>query len=102
MIAEKALSIPENTEALMQLKEFMKKVETDTIYQLEKKLTQAKNRLRFLVDYAQFSPAEMRMNSSTFLWNARMPTVFEEHKVIINEKKVQYEEGLKVSFYIAG
>ena len=95
-IAEKALKNPANTEELMELQTFMKKVEEETIFQLEKRLVQSKNRLVFLVDCANFSPAEIRLNSSTFTWHGRMPAVFEEYKNVFKEKKNQYEEGLKV------
>ena len=80
----------------MDLKTFIQKVETDTIYAYEKRLVQAKNRLAFLVDYASFSPAEMRLNTNTFMWHGRMPAIFEEHRLIISEKKAQYEDALKV------
>ena len=90
------MTTPPNTEQLMELKEYIIKVETDTIYELEKKLVSAKNRLAFLVDYASFSPAEMRLNSNTFMWHGRMPAIFEEHRLIISEKRTQYEEALKV------
>ena len=95
-IAEKALTTPANTDQLMELKVYIKKVEDVMMYDLEKKLVEAKNRLVFLVDYASFSPAEMRLNSNTFMWNDRMPAIFEEHKLIAEEKKSQYEEALKV------
>lgn len=95
-IAEKALATPPNTETLMELQAYIQKVETETIFELEKKLNQAKNRLGFLVDYASFSPSEMRLNSNTFQWHGRMPAIFEEHKLIIGEKRAQYEEALKV------
>lgn len=96
-IAEKALTTPANTEQLIELKLFIEKVEKDTVFQLEKKLVQAKDRLAFLVDHATFSPAEMRLNTNTFMWHDRMPAIFEEHKLIISEKRQQYEEALKVS-----
>lgn len=48
------------------------------------------------VDYASFSPADMRLNNSVFQWHFRMPEVFEEHKKIINANRVQYENSLKV------
>lgn len=82
----------------MELKDYINKVENNTIFALEKKLVQAKNRLAFLVDYASFSPAEMRLNSNTFMWNDRMPAIFEEHRLIISEKRSQYEEALKVIY----
>ena len=34
-----------------------------------------------------------------FKWNQRMPLVFEEYKQQANEKKMQYEEALKVKLY---
>jgi dynein heavy chain, axonemal len=95
-IARRALTTPANTQQLMDLKAFMDKVESETIYALEKKLVQAKNRLVFLVDNAQFSPTDMRSNTKTFTWNGRMPGIIDEHRAIITEKKAQYEDALKV------
>jgi hypothetical protein len=95
-IARKALTTPANTQQLMELKAFMEKVESETMYSLEKKLIQAKNRLAFLVDFAQFSPTDIRSNTKTFTWNGRMPGIIDEHRAIIAEKKAQYEDALKV------
>ncbi|XP_028408947.1 dynein heavy chain 7, axonemal-like [Dendronephthya gigantea] len=95
-IAEKALTSPANTEHLMELMKFVEKVENETIFELEERLTEAKNRLVFLVDYASFSPADMRMNNNVFQWHFRMPEVFEEHKQITNANRVQYENSLKM------
>ncbi|CAH1790213.1 unnamed protein product [Owenia fusiformis] len=95
-IAEKALTTPPTTEKLMELMAFIDNVEKVTIFQLEEQLVHAKDRLAFLVDYASFSPAEMRLNSNTFMWNGRMPAIFEEHRLIIGEKRNQYEEALKL------
>ena len=64
--------------------------------QMEKKLELAKDRLAFLVEQTQFSPADMSLNTQTFTWHGRMDDIFEEHKVIAQEKKAQYEEALKV------
>ena len=80
----------------MELKAYIEKVEGEIVYKLEKRLVEAKNRLAFLVDYASFSPAEMRLNTNTFMWHGRMPAIFEEHRLIISEKRSQYEEALKV------
>jgi len=33
------------------------------------------------------------------MWHSRMAAIFEEHKLIISEKKSQYEEALKVCKY---
>ncbi|XP_033628553.1 dynein heavy chain 7, axonemal-like isoform X2 [Asterias rubens] len=95
-IAEKALTTPPNTEKLMELSAYIEGVEKKTIFELEKRLTLSRDRLAFLVDYASFSPAEMRLNSSTFQWHERMPEIFSEHKQIVQEKTSQYQKGLEL------
>ena len=80
----------------MELSEYIDGVEKKTIFELEKQLIHSRERLSFLVDYASFSPAEMRLNSSTFQWHERMPEIFNEHKQIVAEKTSQYQDGLKV------
>ena len=60
-IAEKALSTPMDTAELMDLKEYMTKVETETILLLEQKLAHAGERLSFLIEYSIASPQEMRL-----------------------------------------
>jgi len=84
----------------MQLKAFMEQVETETVFALEKRLVQAKTRLAFLVDYASFTPSEIRLNSNTFTWHGRMPAIIDEHKTIMAEKRAQYEDALKVLLYL--
>ena len=66
MIAEKALTTPANTAELMELKEYIEKVEEKTIYELENKLVQAKNRLEFLVEYAVSTPQVCGWMGDTF------------------------------------
>lgn len=95
-IAEKALTTPANTEQLMELTEYIKTVEKKEMLTLEKQLVESRDRLSFLVDYASFSPAEMRLNSSSFQWHERMPEIFMEHRQIVDEKTSQYQDGLKV------
>ena len=95
-IAEKALTTPANTEQLMELKAYIEKVESDIIFKMEKRLYQSQERLAFLSDFAQFSPAEIRLNANVFMWHGRMPAIFEEHKLIVSEKRSQYEDTLKV------
>lgn len=68
---------------------------------MEKKLELAKDRLAFLVEQTQFSPADMSLNTQTFTWHGRMDDIFEEHKVIAQEKKAQYEEALKVWWFLS-
>ena len=80
----------------MELKAYIEKVESDVIFTMEKRLMESKDRLTFLSDFAQFSPPEMRLNASVFQWHGRMPTIFEEHKLIVSDRRQQYEDALKV------
>ncbi|XP_052080869.1 dynein axonemal heavy chain 7-like isoform X1 [Mytilus californianus] len=95
-IAQKALTTPANTEQLMELKVYIEKVESDIIFQLEKKLVESKDRLTFLFDHTTFQSADLKLNAGVFIWHQRMPAVFNEHKVIVAEKRNQYEDSLKV------
>ena len=80
----------------MELKKAVEKAETETVFELEKKLFQARMRLEFLLDVASLSPAQIRSNNQTFSWNDRLPQVFEEHKTIAEEKTLQFQEALKL------
>ncbi|GCC28735.1 hypothetical protein chiPu_0007169 [Chiloscyllium punctatum] len=95
-IAEKALMTPPNTQALMELKAYVKQVEVKDMAELELKLVEAKNRLTFLVDYVTLSPSDMRLNNNTFHWSGRMAEIFEEHKRMVAEKEEQYQQGLRL------
>ncbi len=80
----------------MDLKIFVNKAETENVIELEKRLMQARYRLEFLLDHCTLSPGEIRSNNQTFSWNDRLPQIFEEHKSIVAEKTVQFQDALKV------
>ena len=98
-IAHRALTTPANTKELMELKAFVEKAESETMFELERRLVDARITLAFLVDYTAFSPAEMKSNTNTFIWFDRMADIFDEHRTIIAEKRTQYEEALKVRLF---
>ncbi|KAL4685743.1 hypothetical protein H8959_001340, partial [Pygathrix nigripes] len=76
---------------------YIQKVEVTDMIELEQRLVDSKNCLAFLIEYVNFSPADIRLNNSVFQWYGRMGEIFEEHRKIIKEKIEQYQEGLKVS-----
>ncbi|XP_006082785.1 LOW QUALITY PROTEIN: dynein heavy chain 7, axonemal [Myotis lucifugus] len=95
-IAEKALSTPPNTAELMEMKAYIKKVETVDMIELGRRLVDSKNCLAFLIECATFSPADIRLNNNVFQWYGRMEEIFEEHRRIIADKTEQYQDGLKL------
>lgn len=90
------MTTPSNTAHLMELKAAVSKAETETIIKLDEKLFQARGRLQFILDHANLSPAQIRSNNQTFSWNDRLPQIFEEHRAIVDDKTVQFQEALKL------
>jgi len=82
----------------MELIEYVEKVESETIYTLERRLVEARTTLAFLVEYVSISPAEMRSNADTFEWFNRMQDIFDEHRAIVADKQIQFQDALKVPF----
>lgn len=74
----------------------MQKMETCDVLELNQKVVDALSCVAFLVEYVDLSPADIRLNSNIFHWYARMPDIFEEHRKIIEEKTVQFQDHLKV------
>ena len=95
-IAEKAVTTPTNTEELMELKAYMEKVESETMYALERKLIEARTTLAFLLEYTSLSPLEMLCNTNAFAWHERMHEVLVEHRAIVAEKQTQFQDAMKV------
>ena len=80
----------------MELKQYIETVESVTIYQLEEQLTTMLKQLSYLLGAVNISVSDMNINQMAVKKHERMPAIFEEHKVTIAEKRLQFEEGLKV------
>ncbi|KAI5107507.1 dynein heavy chain 7, axonemal isoform X1 [Silurus meridionalis] len=94
-IATKAHSTPSNTQELMALKAYIKKVEAEEMPKLELQLRESMDRLCFLAGY-EFSAVDISLNKKTFQWHMRMPSVFDRHREIAEEKTVQFQDFLKL------
>ncbi|XP_068620866.1 dynein axonemal heavy chain 7 [Battus philenor] len=94
--ANTLLTPPPDTAALMDLIAYCKKVEEVVLEEMEDKLRNVMRYIIFLGDYTNFTPLEIKANNQTFHWYARMPGVIEECKVICDQKKIEYQELLKV------
>lgn len=49
----------------------------------------------WLMDHTIYSPLEIKNNSNTFQWFLKLPSIFEEHREIIAEKTIEYQDSLK-------
>uniref|UniRef100_A0A2A4JQR8 Dynein axonemal heavy chain 7 n=1 Tax=Heliothis virescens TaxID=7102 RepID=A0A2A4JQR8_HELVI len=95
-IAHTLLTPPGDTAALMDLMAYVKKVEDTILGEMEDKLRNVMRYIVFLGDYTTFSPLELKSNNQTYHWYARMPGIIDEAKTICDQKKLEYQELLKV------
>ncbi|XP_046587391.1 dynein axonemal heavy chain 7-like [Neodiprion lecontei] len=95
-IADQALCTPPGTPELMQLIKFVKKAETELVFLLEERLREVLQYIIFLTDYSLLTPVEIKSVNAAFHWCYRMPSVFEEHREIVAQKTIEYQEVLSV------
>lgn len=67
-IANKLLTPPPDTAALMQLIDYSRIVHDTMLNQMEDKLREVMKYIMFLGDYTTFTPLEMKANNQTFHW----------------------------------
>ena len=96
-ITTTALSPPANTAELTDFIAYVWKVESETVFLMEDRMREICKYMLFLADYTAFTPAEMKQNCLTFQLYLHMPSVFDEHRLIVEQKTVEYQEFLKVS-----
>ncbi|XP_033607299.1 dynein heavy chain 7, axonemal isoform X2 [Cryptotermes secundus] len=95
-IANKALTPPTNTAELMDFIVYVQKVENETVFLMEGRLREICKYMLFLADYTTFTPVEVKQNCTTFQWYLRMPSIFDEHRLIVEQKTTEYQEFLRV------
>lgn len=76
---------------------YVQNMENKTVLLMENWLREICKYMLFLADYTTFTQVEMKQNSSTFQWYLRMPTIFDEHRQIVEQKSAEYQEFLRVS-----
>ena len=95
-ISSVALTSPNTTAELVELRDKVREIETVVMKELEQELNKAAQRLVFLSDFCQFTTTEMKLNTKTFQWHAKMPSIFEEHRKIMEGKTSEYQKALKL------
>uniref|UniRef100_A0A1A9WZZ0 Dynein axonemal heavy chain 7 n=1 Tax=Glossina brevipalpis TaxID=37001 RepID=A0A1A9WZZ0_9MUSC len=94
-IGKKALTIPKDTAELMSLKSYVINAEENLIPEMEQRLRVNMSHIIWLMDNTLYSPLQIKANSTTFQWYLKMATIFEEHRLIIADKIIDYQESLK-------
>lgn len=73
----------------------MRRAEEVTIVQVEAKLRDIIDYIIFLSDYWILTTEEIQNNNKTFQWYNKMPSIFEDHKTMVEQKIVEFQESLK-------
>ncbi|XP_077275021.1 dynein heavy chain at 36C [Temnothorax americanus] len=97
-ISERVLTPPPNTAALMELIKFVRTTSDVTLKSLELGLLDVIEHIAFLSDYWLLTESEISNNSVAFQWYHRMPQIFEDNRVIIENKTQEYQDALKVRY----
>ena len=95
-ISSVALTSPNSTSELVELRDKVVEIETVVMKEMENELNKAARRIVFLSDFCQFTTTEMKLNTKTFQWHAKMPSIFDEHKTIMDGKTSEYQKALKL------
>ena len=67
----------------------------DTVFRLQAEVRTAADRLRFLLDIAVLSEEDLKLNSQTFKWPARMEPIFEVSQTRLVKRREKIEQELR-------
>lgn len=81
----------------MELVKFARTISDVTMKSLELRLTDTIVHIVFLSDYWLLTDSEISINSRAFQLYHRMPQVFEDNRLIIETKTLEFQEALRGS-----
>ncbi|XP_029912440.1 dynein heavy chain 12, axonemal [Myripristis murdjan] len=93
-IKEKALTVPDNTEDMIQMVAYIRNAKTNAIAKLNEKIKETYRRLNYLLDVHIFEPEDLEMNSTVFLWPQNIIPVFELHDELMEKAKEKGQQEL--------
>ncbi|KAI4817445.1 hypothetical protein KUCAC02_010846 [Chaenocephalus aceratus] len=94
-ITETVRGIPETTDELVSLNQYIKKTSDVTIHKLIDEIEAAVYRLSFLLDYATLPSGDLRLNSCVFKWPSQILTELDNNKNRLDSMKLQAEDYLQ-------
>ncbi|KAM4737020.1 LOW QUALITY PROTEIN: dynein axonemal heavy chain 12-like [Anableps anableps] len=93
-IYKKALEVPDNTEAISQMVDYINLTKTKGIADLNEKIQEASDRLLYLLNVCIFEPEDYDLNSVVFLWPKNILHAFELNKEVLEDAKQKGEKEL--------
>eukprot|EP00118_Oscarella_pearsei_P018868 m.196512 g.196512 ORF g.196512 m.196512 type:complete len:4008 (+) comp39530_c1_seq1:67-12090(+) len=95
-VSERAVTTPQTTEELMDMKAFMRDVESNKLVELDARVGKMKERLEFLIEYTQLAPSEVRLNRDVLQWLMRIPRLLDESQQIIDSTMSGQKGALEI------
>ncbi|XP_074537088.1 dynein axonemal heavy chain 12 [Halichoeres trimaculatus] len=93
-IRENALKVPETTDAMTQLIDYINQIKTKGIEELNEKIKESYCRLIYLLDVFIIDAQDQELNSAVFLWPQKIHHVFELSNEVLQKAKQKGEEEL--------
>ncbi|XP_030279356.1 dynein heavy chain 12, axonemal [Sparus aurata] len=93
-IRENILKIPENTEDMTQVIDYIGLIKTKGLAELNGKIKEAYCRLIYLLDVHIIEPEDLELNSTVFLWPQKILHAFELSDEVLQKAKQRGQEEL--------
>eukprot|EP01135_Chromosphaera_perkinsii_P007265 Nk52_evm73s745 gene=Nk52_evmTU73s745 len=95
-IATKAMEMPTTTEDMVNLVAYVNHARGEGVNNLMVEISEARERLNFLLRFANMSEEDIKLNITTFTWHERIEPVFELSNQRMANKRSKVQEDLKL------
>uniref|UniRef100_A0A8C0VR11 Dynein axonemal heavy chain 12 n=1 Tax=Cyanistes caeruleus TaxID=156563 RepID=A0A8C0VR11_CYACU len=94
-IKECALKVPESTEEMVEIMNYIKRVKTKDMQDLVQRSKECCRQMSYLIDVYPFGPEDIELNSTTILWPKKINLIFKEHDILIEQAKAKGEQEVQ-------
>ncbi|EDQ84751.1 uncharacterized protein MONBRDRAFT_39136 [Monosiga brevicollis MX1] len=93
-IANRLMEQPQSSEDMKSLEEYLQETRAETIFKLKAEITEAGERLRFLLEFAELNEDHVKLNTTTIKWPAKLEPMFDVADRRVNEHRQAAEVQL--------
>ncbi|OWK63542.1 Dynein heavy chain 7, axonemal [Lonchura striata] len=94
-IKECALKVPESTEEMVEIIEYIKKVKTKDFQELVQRSKECCRQMSYLIDVYPFTPEDLELNTTAIFWPKKINLIFKEHDILIQQSKAEREQEVQ-------
>ncbi|NXY12857.1 DYH7 protein, partial [Atrichornis clamosus] len=91
-IKECALKVPETTEEMVEIMDYIRKVKTKDIKDLLLRSKECCRQMNYLINVFLFAPEDIELTSTAILWPKKINFIFKEHDILIEQSKSKREQ----------